>query len=68
MLRHDTGGFAATAAPTGFGLDDFENVGVRVVELRFRSKDIIFSPGDPDDQLYFLLEGAVRLYKIYGDY
>src|ERR671918_775940 len=68
MLRHDTGGFAATAAPNGFGLDDFENAGVRVVERRFRAKDIIFTPGDPDDQLYFLLEGTVRLYKIYGDY
>ena len=68
MLRHDTGGFAATAAPNGFGLDDFENAGVRVVERRFRAKDIIFTPGDPDDQLYFLLEGTVRLYKIYGDF
>ena len=35
---------------------------VRVVERRFRAKDIIFTPGDPDDQLYFLLEGTVRLY------
>ena len=61
MLRHDTGGFAATAAPNGFDLDDFENAGVRVVERRFRAKDIIFTPGDPDDQLYFLLEGTVRL-------
>src|SRR5215204_3031394 len=68
MLRHDTGGFAATAAPNGFGLDDFENAGVRVVERRIRAKDIIFTPGDPDDQLYFLLEGTVRLYKIYGDF
>src|ERR671920_1285286 len=68
MLRHDTGGFAATAAPNGFGLEDFENAGVRVVERRFRAKDIIFTPGDPDDQLYILLSGTVRLYKIYGDY
>ena len=68
MLRHDTGSFAATAAPNGFGLKDFENAGVRVVERRFRAKDIIFTPGDPDDQLYFVLEGTVRLYKIYGDY
>src|SRR3712207_6918918 len=29
---------------------------------------MIFTPGDPDDQLYFLLSGTVRLYKIYGDY
>ena len=42
--------------------------GLRVVERRFEPKDTIFTPGDPDDQLYFLLSGAVRLYKIYGDY
>ena len=64
----DTGSFAATTAPNGFGLDDFESAGIRVVERRFRAKDVIFTPGDPDDQLYFLLEGTVRLYKIYGDY
>src|SRR5918998_4955439 len=68
MLKHDTGGFAATTAPNGFGLDDFESAGIRAVERRFRAKDIIFTPGDPDDQLYFLQEGTVRLYKIYGDY
>lgn len=68
MLRHDTGGFAATTAPEGFGLDDFDRAGVRVVERRFGAKDTIFTPGDPDDQLYFLLSGTVRLYKIYGDY
>jgi CRP-like cAMP-binding protein len=33
-----------------------------------RANDVIFNPGDPDDQLFFLLEGTVRLYKIYGDY
>jgi CRP-like cAMP-binding protein len=68
MLRHDTGGFAATTAPQGFGIEDFERAGMRVVERRFKAKDTIFTPGDPDDQLYFLLEGPVRLYKIYGDY
>jgi CRP-like cAMP-binding protein len=68
MLRHDTGGFAATTAPQGFGLEDFERAGIRVVERRFKAKDTIFAPGDPDDQLYFLLKGTVRLYKIYGDY
>ena len=39
-----------------------------MVERRFEPKDTIFTPGDPDDQLYFLLSGTVRLYKIYGDY
>jgi CRP-like cAMP-binding protein len=39
-----------------------------VVERRFKAKDVIFTPGDLDDQLYFLLEGTVRLCRIYGDY
>ncbi len=67
MLRV-TGSFAATTAPQGFDLDDFEDAGIRVVERRFNPRDVIFTPGDPDDQLYFLVEGTVRLYKIYGDY
>ena len=68
MLRHGTARFAATAPPQGFGIEGFERAGVRVVERRVHAKDTIFTPGDPDDQLYFVLEGAVRLYKIYGDY
>lgn len=39
-----------------------------MVERRFRARDVIFAPGDPDRQLYFLLEGAVRLYRIYAAY
>ncbi len=68
LTSHSAGGFAATSAPNGFDLDDFEKAGLRVVERRFAPKDTIFAPGDPDDQLYFLLSGTVRLYKIYGDY
>lgn len=68
FTRHSTGGFAATSAPEGFDIRDFEEAGLRTVERRFGPKDIIFTPGDPDDQLYFLLSGTVRLYKIYGDY
>ena len=45
-----------------------EVLGLRTVERRFSPKDTIFAPGDPDDQLYFLLSGTVRLYKIYGDF
>ena len=48
--------------------EDFEDVGIWVVERCFPAKDMIFAPGDPDVQLYFLLEGTVRLYKIYGEY
>jgi CRP-like cAMP-binding protein len=68
LMSHSTGGFATTSAPEGFGLEDFEEAGLRAVERRFSPKDTIFTPGDPDDQLYFLLSGTVRLYKIYGDY
>ena len=68
LTSRNTGGFAATSAPEGFELDDFERAGLRAVERRFAPKDTIFTPGDPDDQLYFLLSGTVRLYKIYGDY
>ena len=68
MLRYRVGVSATTTISQDLGLQDFENAGVRVVERDFRGKDLIFAPGDPDGQLYFLLEGTVRLYKIYGEY
>lgn len=68
MLRYRTGASATTTISRDLGLQDFENAGVRVAERDFRGKDLIFAPGDPDGQLYFLLEGTVRLYKIYGEY
>jgi len=49
-------------------LEDFEDAGIRVAERRYGAKDDIFTPGDPDGHLYFVLVGTVRLYKIYGDY
>ena len=68
FTSHSTRGFAATSAPNGFDLDVFEKAGLKMVERRFAPKDEIFTPGDPDYRLYFLLSGTVRLYKIYGDY
>jgi CRP-like cAMP-binding protein len=68
MLRHHAGASEAIATPQYLGLEDFERAGVRVAERHFSAKDLIFAPGDPDGQLYFLLEGTVRLYKIYGEY
>jgi len=68
MISHYTRTFAAAAAPEHLGREDFEEAGVPVAERHFGSKDVIFAPGDPDAQLYFLLDGAVRLYKIYGAY
>jgi len=58
----------ATATPRYLRLEDFEREGVRVAERSFGDRDIIFSPGDPGGQLYFLLSGTVRLYKMYGSY
>jgi CRP-like cAMP-binding protein len=68
MLRHYV---ATSPAPVDLRhpvREDFEGAGFRVAERRFAARDMIFAPGDPDDQLYFLLEGTVRLYKIYGEY
>src|SRR5918993_3393217 len=49
-------------------LEDFERAGIRVAERRYGAEDVIFAPGDPDEHLYFVLSGTVRLYKLYGDY
>ena len=49
-------------------LEDFEEAGIRVAERRYGAEDAIFAPGDPDEHLYFVLSGTVRLYKLYGDY
>ncbi|MBA4115131.1 MAG: Crp/Fnr family transcriptional regulator [Rubrobacter sp.] len=68
MLVNHPGARATTPAPEDFCLEDFERAGMRVIERRFGTRDEIFTPGDPDDRLYFLLEGMVRLYKIYGEY
>ena len=68
LLKH----YVATSLPPADSrhlvLEDFEGAGVRVADRRFGAKDMIFAPGDPDDQVYFLLEGTVRLYKIYGEF
>jgi CRP-like cAMP-binding protein len=49
-------------------LEDFEEAGIRVAERRYGAEDAIFAPGDPDEHLYFVLSGTLRLYKLYGDY
>ena len=51
-----------------FDLARLERAGVRVAERRYGAGDLIFVPGDPDEQLYFLLDGTVRLYTLYGSY
>lgn len=54
------------SAPGHPCLRDLEDAGVRVAERRPRARELIYAPGDPAGQLYFLLEGTVRLYKVYG--
>ncbi len=68
MLKYHAGVSAGIRTSGHLDLEDFEEAGIRVAERGFRAKDPIFAPGDPDGQLYFLLEGTVRLYKIYGEY
>jgi CRP/FNR family transcriptional regulator len=68
MLKQDSRNFTATATTESLGPEDFERAGVRLAERHFEAKDIIFAPGDPDDRLYFVFEGTVRLYKTYGYY
>ncbi len=68
VLKYHAGVSAGITTPGHLDLEDFEEAGIRVAERGFRARDPIFAPGDPDGQLYFLLEGTVRLYKIYGEY
>ena len=68
MINHYTDNSAAAAVSAYLDLEDFQEAGVPVAERYFGAKDMIFAPGDPDAQLYFLLEGTLRLYKIYGEY
>ncbi len=65
MLAHYV---ETSASPRYLRLEDFEREGVRVAERRYAARDMLFAPGDPDGQLYFLLEGTVRLYRLYGGY
>ena len=55
-------------APQNLRLEDFEKAGVMAAERCYAARNTIFAPGDPDEHLYFLLEGTVRLYKLYGGY
>jgi CRP/FNR family transcriptional regulator, global nitrogen regulator len=68
MLKHYVATSPSSTDSRHLVLEDFEGAGIRVAERRLAAKDMIFAPGDPDDQVYFLLEGTVRLYKIYGEY
>ena len=47
-------------------LREFEGASLQLVERRFGPGGTIYEAGDPDDKLYFLLSGTVRLYRTYG--
>jgi CRP-like cAMP-binding protein len=49
-------------------VEELAGAGLRVAERRFGARETIYVPGNPGGHLHFLLEGTVRLYKIYGDY
>src|ERR687893_3313244 len=68
MIKHYAEPLTPAAGQRHLSLEDFDGESIRVAERRYAAKDTIFAPGDPDGQLYFLLEGTVRLYKIYGGY
>ena len=68
MITHYAEPLAPAAGRRHLCLEDFERADIRVAARRFGARDIIYAPGDPDGHLHFLLEGTVRLYKIYGDY
>lgn len=53
-------------APQARILREFEEASLRLIERRFDPGDTIYAAGEPDDKLYFLLSGTVRLYKTYG--
>jgi len=68
MIKHYAEPLTPAAGQRHLYLEDFEGESIRVAKRRYAAKDTLFAPGDPDGQLYFLLEGTVRLYKIYGGY
>ena len=68
MIKNYPEPSVSAAGYLGLSLEDFEEAGIRVAERRYGAKDDIFVPGDPDEHLYFVLSGTVRLYKIYGNY
>ena len=68
MFNYYVGPLAPAAGQLRLCHEDFATAGIRVAERRFGARETIYAPGDPDGYLYFLLEGTVQLYKIYGDY
>lgn len=49
-------------------LGEFSKAGLRMGEKCYSRREMIFTPGDPDEYLYFVLSGTVRVYKTYSDF
>jgi CRP/FNR family transcriptional regulator, cyclic AMP receptor protein len=53
-------------APVAFLLSSLEKAGMPIAERRFGAEETIYIRGDPDQYLYFVTEGVIKLYKNYG--
>jgi CRP/FNR family transcriptional regulator, cyclic AMP receptor protein len=53
-------------APVAFLLSSLEKAGMPIAERCFEAKETVYIRGDPDQHLYFVTEGVVKLYKSYG--
>jgi CRP/FNR family transcriptional regulator len=68
MIKNYPEHFGFAAGYRRLSLEDFEEAGIRVAERGYGAEDAIFAPGDPDEHLYFVMSGTVRLSKLYGNY
>jgi len=68
MVNNNGEYHAPAAGQPHLWVEELAGAGLRVAERRFGARETIYAPGEPDGHLHFLLEGTVRLYKIYGDY
>src|SRR5687768_13907778 len=68
MINYYDQPHAPAAGQPHLWVEEFARADLRVAERRLEARETIYAPGDPDGHLHFLLEGTVRLYKIYGEY
>jgi CRP-like cAMP-binding protein len=57
-----------SSVPERHILEEFGRAGLRVSERSLSRGEMIFTPGEPDENLYFVLSGTIRIYKTYGDF
>jgi len=46
-----------------FVLSSLAGAGVRMAERRLEAGEAVYGRGDPDRNLFFLVEGVIKLYK-----